>query len=261
MGISSIEVEDILKNNMSNIKEKNNESKPVAIKVRGKLKDATIEDNISIGANLLEADEIEGGSISRNKTILSPTLNIKNSQLHFGRGDNTGRDKKNKDNNSETNFFKKYWWGLIIPIIIILVSYGITEGKLPQLITNLFNANIERSLITNISTSTINIADVLNKMNSFKTSLERNEFINNYKGNQIYGTGLFMDIFHPSMGYILTINISKNKVSCVLVENNINENQLRLLKTGQNLSFTGIFNGSVVFETSGWLIDDCVLLD
>ena len=45
-----------------------NESGPVAIKVE-KLKDATIEGNITVGMRLLEADEIEGGSIKRNKTF------------------------------------------------------------------------------------------------------------------------------------------------------------------------------------------------
>ena len=164
---------------------------PIAIKVNGKLKDVIIEDNASIGARLLEADEVEGDSVARNRALLSPILNIENSQLHFGRGDNVGSDK---NQNPQSSLIEKYWWGFFIPIFVGVIVFFINNGEIPRLL----NMSITPSqfMANNSATSTMNIWNILSRSDSFNTSLEKQGFLERdllilKKGDGISFAGIF----------------------------------------------------------------------
>jgi len=57
-------------NKFNNQKQK---TTPVAIKIKGKLKNSKITDNITVGMSLLEAEDIEDSSVERNKTFSAMT--------------------------------------------------------------------------------------------------------------------------------------------------------------------------------------------
>jgi hypothetical protein len=109
------------------VNNRNKESGPVAIKVQGKLKESTIEDNISIGMRLLEADEIENSSIRRNKSfIFSPKGNIEKLEI-IGRdkiephGDKNEVEIKNIESEKES-WKRQIIIGVMIGIITLLIG-------------------------------------------------------------------------------------------------------------------------------------------
>jgi len=93
------------------------ESGPVAIKVSGKLSRSKIDNNISIGTRLLEADEIEDSSIRGNKTFL---LRPKGNPF-------------NKENKQEKeDFWSKTLWPFIVSIVkfILIIAAGLLVAYL-----------------------------------------------------------------------------------------------------------------------------------
>lgn len=109
------------------VNDQNKESGPVAIKVQGKLRRSTIEDNTSMGARLLEADEIESSSIKRNKIFLfSPKGNIEKLEI-IGRdkiephGDKNEVEIKNIESKKES-WLRQIIIGVIIGIIILFIG-------------------------------------------------------------------------------------------------------------------------------------------
>lgn len=111
-------------NNFNNQKQK---PRPVAIKVEGKLKNSKITDNITVGMELLEADEIEDSSIERNKTFSSNDFSsIKKVEI-IGRdkieqhGDGSKASIGDKRLKKE-GFWSQIFWKFIIPTLVIMVA-------------------------------------------------------------------------------------------------------------------------------------------
>ena len=106
------------------------ESGPVAIKAR-KLEGARIEDNITEGGGLLEADGIKNSSIRGNRTFLPSS---KKNRFSIGKLEIIGRDKieqhgeKSKasiENKQEKEgFWSKFFWKFIVVIVVgLLIAY------------------------------------------------------------------------------------------------------------------------------------------
>jgi|SRR3989344_4470265 len=194
--------------------------------------------------------EIENGQATQ------PTVfNVKGSQLHFGSGDNIGRDK---NKNPQPSLLSKYWWGLLIPIVVIVVGFIVTEGKKPELL-NFLRGRGEMNEVESVATSTLNLSDILAEYNSKETSLEKQNFLKIYDNTIIQGSGSFVDIGKVRNGYLVTINVSHNEVSCIFGGDPEIEKRLLLLKKGQLINFSGTFTNAVVFR-GGWSIQNCTLL-
>lgn len=101
------------------------ESGPVAIKVKGRLEEARIEDNITEGGGLLEADGIKKSSIRRNRTFLySPKDNpprIEKLEI-IGRDKIEQHGKKNKASVENVRDSNKKWFSMGNPIVWLIFS-------------------------------------------------------------------------------------------------------------------------------------------
>lgn len=110
------------------------ESRPVAIKAKGRLEGARIEDNITEGGGLLKADGIKNSSIRGNRTFL---LSPKDNRLSIEKLEIIGRDKieqhgdksEAKIENIKDNHLKKEPWYkhwlmkyLVYPTAAILIA-------------------------------------------------------------------------------------------------------------------------------------------
>lgn len=184
-----------------------------------------------------------------------PVFNVKDSQLHFGIGDNIGRDK---NKNSKQSLLEKYWWGFLIPILVGLIIYFITNGEIPRLL------NISKTpnyLSENKSvSSTVNIWNILSRADGFGTTLEKENFLEKYKSSEIYGAGSFNDINKVSESYYVFVYIGKYPVACSFenVDSQI-ERKLLLLQKGDTVSFKGTFmSGSL--NGVAWYVRSCYLL-
>jgi len=119
--------------NFNNLYEKydqmlvNNQKKnlqPVAIKVQGKLKKGIIEDNISVGGGLLEAEKIEDSSIKGNKSFLfSPKGNIQKIEIIEGNKiEQHGEKNKIQTKNIKKINLDKKLFSMDNPIIWIIAT-------------------------------------------------------------------------------------------------------------------------------------------
>ena len=101
------------------------ESRPVAIKVEGKLKNSKITNNISVGMGLLEADEIEDSSVDRNKISLSDSFSIKKLEI-IGRDKIEQHGEKNKveinNKQEKEGFWSKFFWYFIIALSVLVIG-------------------------------------------------------------------------------------------------------------------------------------------
>lgn len=146
----------------------------------------------------------------------------------------------------------------IIPIITTVINYfrlnyfnkiGI-EGDPHQTISrDLDNTN-------NISTTTINVADLFSKALTLGTLVERQDFLSKYIDEQIYGEGVVEQISRWGDAYLLLdIKVNNITTSCRQDSNEENEKNLLLLKD-KTIYFTGKFQNIKIMD-HGMEIKDC----
>ena len=182
------------------------------------------------------------------------TFSIHDSQLHFGSGDNIGRDK---NKNPQPSLLSKYWWGFFIPIVVGVIIFLITNGNIQRL----FNVPITPSHPMSIeaASSTVNIWDILSRADGFGTSLERDSFLEKYKDSNVYGVGSFNDINKNSDAYYVFMYVGKYPVACSFENvNSSTERELLLLRNGNNVSFTGTFVAGNL-NGAAWYVQGCSL--
>jgi hypothetical protein len=173
----------------------------------------------------------------------------------FIAGDKVGRDKNLSSTKSES-WLEKYWWGLFIPIVVIAVSFIITEGRLPQL----FNTWTGSATPTEqpIATSTVSLAEILNKALTLDTVVERQDFLGKYIGTTVFAQGTVSEVSRSgTSGFLIDLKVAGQTVTCPQEANDDNERQLLLLK-GKKVQVVGKFPFSEVWG-HGLGIDDCVL--
>jgi hypothetical protein len=110
-----------------------------------------------------------------------------------------------------------------------------------------------------LSSSTINLADVLSQYNSFGTTLEKRNFISNYFGKEVGGLGSFNDIASEGSSYIVVIGVANNYVTCEFDASSGPE--LLLFTKGQTVDFSGTLQDGVMAGSGDWIISNCSLLN
>lgn len=200
-----------------------------------------------------------------NNKIINPSFVVNNSQLHFGTGDNIGKDKIENNDKEESN---KKWYKrpeVMVPIILTIVAIVIAFLSIPWL-SNLIPAlkikqNDQTEIPTKLSEtiSPINILNIFSKLDSFNISLDRQNFLANYEDKEVSGTGYFNDISRFGETYYVYLNIGNNFVACSFNTNTANEikDKLLLLNKGDRVSFSGIFTGNHLNGGSYWYVRDC----
>jgi hypothetical protein len=165
--------------------------------------------------------------------------------------------KKSKITQDESS--KKTWFSMDNPIMWIIAT--LLVAGIIYLFSNY--SSVFGSLMTNSNkqlsaTSTINISDVLSRSNSMSTSLQREDFLAKYKDTQVQGSGKYTDISRFGDGYVLTLDISGNPVSCAFDQSL--DKRLALFGKGDTVSFSGTFTGGNINGVS-WFIQNCSLLN
>ncbi len=173
----------------------------------------------------------------------------------FVAGDKVGRDK-NPSSSSSESWLKKYWWSFIIPVVVIVVGSVITEGRLPQL----FNVGIGSAASTEqpFATSTVSLAEILDKALTLDTVVERQDFLGKYIGATVFAQGTVSQVSRSGAnGFLVDLKVVGQTVTCPQESNDENEKQLPLLK-GKKVQIVGKFPFSEIWG-HGLGIDDCVL--
>jgi len=193
----------------------------------------------------------------------SPKKSLENTKTPLNvKGDYVAGDKVGRDKNTNSrpgSLWDKYWWRLFMPVAAGLIIFAITQNKIPQPVKIPID-NLNSVEDNSISTSTVNILDILSKRSDFNTSLERQNFLENYKESEVYGEGSFNDISKTRETYYVYTLIEKYPVACSFDASPENEKKLLLLKDGDNVSFSGVFTGSNL-NGIAWYVENCILLD
>ena len=167
-------------------------------------------------------------------------------------GDKVGRDK---NTTPESSWLSKYWWGLIIPIVVIIIGFVITEGELPQSFGIELGTNtIEEQLV---ATSTVSLADILSKALTLETVVERQDFLEKYIGSTVVAQGTVSEVSRSgTSGFLVDIKVVGQTITCPQDASDENEKQLLLLK-GKRVQFVGKFPFTEIWG-HGLGIDECV---
>lgn len=180
-------------------------------------------------------------------------------------GDFIAGDKVGKDKNVRTpdsSWLEKYWWGLLIPVIVLVLGFILTEGRLPQF-ANLFSQKTEAGVVdTNTpATTTPNLSNIFLKTN-LMLDLEKENFLKDFENGPVYAIGAVFDNINSSGGgFIVRMTVERNAVGCAF--NSDSKKELLLLKKDDKVNFYGIFTGRGLSGYGGvnpWYITDCVFL-
>jgi hypothetical protein len=122
---------------------------------------------------------------------------------------------------------------------------------------------IEETSIQNtkndLATTTLNISDLLLKAYSLETTIERQDLLEKYKGDQVYGRGIVKQISRwGNNKFLVDIRVEKNTISCEQAGSEENEKSLLLLKE-KIVNFTGTFTYINIFD-HGLMIEECQIL-
>lgn len=171
-------------------------------------------------------------------------------------GDKVGRDKNSSSAKPES-WLSKYWWGFFIPIGVIIAGFIITEGRSPQFIDT-WNERSTISIEQPIATSTVSLAEILNKALTLDTVVERQDFLGKYIGTTVFAQGTVSEVSRSgTSGFLVDLKVAGQTVTCPQEANDDTEKQLPLLK-GKRVQVVGKFPFSKIWE-HGLGIDDCVL--
>lgn len=107
------------------------------------------------------------------------------------------------------------------------------------------------------ATST-NLSELFSKALSYKTVLDRQNFLEKYMNSPVYGKGTVSEISKAGDRFFLDITVENVLFTCSQEKNIENERKIPLLK-GKTVSFRGIFTYSNVYG-HGLSIDDCELI-
>lgn len=209
---------------------------------------------------LANADEYKPTAKEKDKAAVPSSVSqtspvtIHNSSVHFGSGHNVG---------SNSNFLQAapdipLWLKWLVAVAAVLVLlWGIYTYFFPN--SSSLGMNLIHSPETGMATSTINISDILTKLNGMNTSLEAENFLKNYTNTNVYGSGSFENIAQPAQDFIVTISVSGGEVSCDFDFSTSTQESLLLLQKGQKIAFTGIFTGDTDGDNGGWYVSNCAL--
>lgn len=181
----------------------------------------------------------------------------------------TNINKSTISEKSETGWLGKYWWRLVIPIVVIVAGFIITEGKLPGIFSNTktpteitdspnVNSDLRDSLI-GYST----IFDLITKIRSLDIELNRQDLVRNNLSKSFVASSTMYQLGKLDDGEIYVtlegqdLNGSNQYMECHFDKSW--ENTLRSLFDTENKKIT--FTGKIAFYKQGWLVaEDCEVL-
>ncbi len=187
---------------------------------------------------------------------LPQAVSISNSQVHFGVGDNAGPLVVN-DRIQDIPLWLKW-------VATFVTISGIGGAAIwSQFVGDVsFLSSTPPIIADTIATSTPNLENILEKNNTFSTSLEKQNFVSKYKDLVVYGAGTFEDIDQSGGGdYLVFITVARNRIGCSFGPEW--ERDLLTFTKGNQVTFTGVFTGSGLAgygAINPWLITDCGLL-
>jgi len=163
------------------------------------------------------------------------------------------------------NFHIKNWKFLTATFFLLIGLGGWQLGFLdfiPKLSTPfgdfVVDQNTTAAIATNVATTTINIADVIKRIQNSKTSKEAEEFLELYKDTLVVGTGKFSNEWKASdnEGPRIGVTVANRTVQCNFgPEWN---KKIQLHELGDQISFSGIFR---FIEFRGfYYVDECILV-
>ena len=108
-----------------------------------------------------------------------------------------------------------------------------------------------------VATSTVDLSEILSKALSLETVVERQDFLNKYKGSIVTAQGTVTEVSRSGNGFIVDIKVSGQTVTCPQEPNQDLERQVLLLQ-GKRVQLIGKFPFTSIWE-HGLGIDDCAL--
>ena len=191
-------------------------------------------------------------------------FNVKDSQMHFGRGDNS----QEGPSSNEQRFLSKYWWSFLIPLIVIVLGFVITEGKIPGILDGLSEivrdtADAKDDLRTQL-VGFESIFDLVSTLHTYDTQIQRDEFIENHKGREFEASVNIFDLGKFSDGTVwasvqgTTFTGETQYFECHF-DKTWESTLKNIFDTGQrNLKL----NGEVAYYSSGWVVaEKCEVID
>lgn len=154
-----------------------------------------------------------------------------------------------------------FWFGTVGTLIgIITGSMFLAQyfGVLP----NSWSDNLP-FVETNesMATTTLKVSDIFSRYNEMSRAIDQQNFLKNYIGLTVYGSGTFNNIagsYGMDNTYYLYLNTPGAFVSCGFENTDeVTKRRLDLLRAGSRVSFLGTFTGSNLNGGNSWYIRDC----
>lgn len=215
-------------------------------------------------ANSAPPQEMVGSSPASSSPV-----NIVHSWLHFG--DVVARDKVGggKTAGNKESLLSKYYWYLLIPVVVLVLGFIITEGKLPLI----FKSNATPSSISTDSTATSttdfrkrligSIFDLVQEMRKIDKDLLREDFVQNHIAQSFDAEGQMQEVGKFESGDVwVTMGGTATDGGAEIIEchfDNSWEKQIRNLLAAKKTNVS--FSGEVGYYAKGWIvINDCKIL-
>jgi len=186
-----------------------------------------------------------------------------NSQIHGGvEIDGQG----NSFIETKINTLKKehpfwFWFGTLGTLIGIITGLMFLAQYF-GILSNSWSSNLSLiSTRTDIATTTPKVSDIFSRYNEMDRALDQQNFLKDYIGVTVYGTGTFNNIagsFGMDNNYYLYLNTPGALVSCGFENvDEVTKRRLDLLRAANRVSFLGTFTGSTLNGGNSWYMRDC----
>lgn len=191
--------------------------------------------------------------LERKRKYIVDRNNAPNINVHNGIGDNISGHKKITNRGQDVS--NKYYWYFLIPLVVFIVGYIITEGKLPGILNG---TEIPQLINRDIATTTPKLLDIYERAFSYDILAERQKFLNRYIGSNIYEDGTISEISTLGDRYILEIKFGSYSILCPQENTGEFEKIYPFLK-GRSVRFYGIFTYTNYFgyDENKLVIDSC----
>lgn len=201
------------------------------------------------------------------------TVHIRDSQFHFGDGQNiSARGVVKQDVGSRIH---EKWWQRpeviigVVTVIIALISipywpvwyryFFPTAESIPSILTDSVSSS------QSISTTTTSLVSILDKNFTFRTEAERQDFREEYLNEEVYGEGIFVDRSKDQNYNMQFLYMNDGRYPVVCKIENPSEgmlHKLALLTPGNKVLFTGFFTGTgmaFALVEGSWVLNNCTL--
>lgn len=151
-----------------------------------------------------------------------------------------------------------FWFGTAGTLIGIITGLMYLADYFGYLPTPFDIQTTPTSTTETIATSTVSLAEILNKALTLDTVVERQDFLGKYIGTTVFAQGIVSEVSRSGAGgFLVDLKVVGQTVTCPQEASDESEKQLPLLK-GKKVQVVGKFPFSEIWG-HGLGIDDCVL--